>query len=178
MFLFLKTLAVSPQLDSRVTWVRKEKVQKGTLSYSYNNEKSCINVYKGYTNLFDARVLDKVNIESKGDEKFLVTPSFYPALDRLLTLRRHWGVDFVFRDLSNFMVTSKVEDTFSAVKIITKTEEFMDIPRLHLLSSQDFVHNSEIVRVEDNLKELSSKALEIELKGKEILKEEEQLCKM
>ena len=35
----------------------------------------------------------------------------------------------------------------------------------------------EIVHMKDNIKELSSKALELELK-KEILKEEERLCKM
>jgi len=71
-----------------------------------------------------------------------------------------------------------VEDTFSAVEIITKIEEFTRIPQLHLLSSQDFVYNSEIAHMEDNLKELSSKDLKIELRGKEILQEEERLCKM
>jgi len=41
---------------------------------------------------------------SNGDEKFLVTPLFYPSLPKLLTLRRNWGVGFKFRGLSNFMV--------------------------------------------------------------------------
>ena len=100
----LKTFVVSLPPDSRVTWVRKEKMRRGTLSYSYNDEQSCINVCKGYANFFDAMVLEKVNTEFNGDEKFLVTPSFYPALHRLLTLRRNWGVDFKFRGLSNFMV--------------------------------------------------------------------------
>ncbi|KAJ8436512.1 hypothetical protein Cgig2_003210 [Carnegiea gigantea] len=85
----LKTHAVSPPSDSRVIWVRKEKVQKRTLSYSYNDEKSCINVCRDYANFFDAMVLEKVNTESNGDENFLVTPSFYPTLHRLLTLRRN-----------------------------------------------------------------------------------------
>ena len=31
----LKTIAVSSPLDSGVIWVQKEKVWKGTLSYSY-----------------------------------------------------------------------------------------------------------------------------------------------
>jgi len=72
----------------------KEKVQKGTLSYSYNDEKSCINVCRDYADFFDAMVLEKVNTEFNGDEKFLVTPSFYPAVHRLLTLRRNWGCGF------------------------------------------------------------------------------------
>ncbi|KAJ8422819.1 hypothetical protein Cgig2_027521 [Carnegiea gigantea] len=67
-------------------------VRKGTLSYSYNDEKSCINTYKGYVNFFDAMVLEKVNMESNGDGKFLVTPSFCPTLHKFLTLRRNWGV--------------------------------------------------------------------------------------
>ena len=100
----LKAYVVSPLTGSRVTWVRKEKMRLGTLSYSYNDEKSCINVCKGYANFFDAMVLEKVNIESNGDEKFPVTPLFYLTLHRLLTLRRNWGVDFKFRGLSNFMV--------------------------------------------------------------------------
>ncbi|KAJ8441383.1 hypothetical protein Cgig2_009091 [Carnegiea gigantea] len=103
---FLKTLVVSPPSNFRVTWVRKQKVQKGTLSYSYNDEKSCINVCMGYVNFIDAMVLEKVNIESNGDEQFLATPSFYPALHRLLTLKRNWSIDFKFQDLSNFMVGS------------------------------------------------------------------------
>jgi len=53
---------------------------------------------------FLCMVVEKVNIESNGDEKFLVTPSFYPTLHKLLTLRRNWGVDFRFRGLSNFIV--------------------------------------------------------------------------
>ncbi|KAJ8421404.1 LOW QUALITY PROTEIN: hypothetical protein Cgig2_017481 [Carnegiea gigantea] len=100
----LKTLTVSPPVDSRITWIRKEKVQKGTLSYSYNDEKSCINVCRDYANFFNAMVLEKVNMDSNGDKKFLVTPSFYPAPHKLLTLRRNWGVDFKFRGLSSFMV--------------------------------------------------------------------------
>ncbi|KAJ8448608.1 LOW QUALITY PROTEIN: hypothetical protein Cgig2_010495 [Carnegiea gigantea] len=100
----LKTTAVSPPSDSRVIWVRKEKVRKGTPSYSYNDEKSCINVCRDHVNFFDAMILEKVNTQSNGDEKFLVIPSFYPALHRLLTLRRNWGVDFKFQGLSNFMV--------------------------------------------------------------------------
>ncbi|KAJ8428412.1 hypothetical protein Cgig2_024558 [Carnegiea gigantea] len=74
-------------------------------------------------------------------------------------------------------LTSKVEETFSAAEIITKTEELVDILRLHLLSSRDSMHNSKIAHMEDNIKELSSKALELELKKKKILKEE-RLCKM
>ncbi|KAJ8421216.1 hypothetical protein Cgig2_011604 [Carnegiea gigantea] len=72
----------------------------------------------------------------------------------------------------------KVEETFSATKIITKIEELVDIPRLRLLSSQDSAYNSEIAHMEDKLKELSIKALELELKEKEILREEERLRKM
>jgi len=49
-------------------------------------------------------VLKKVNTESNGDAKFPITPLFYPALHRLLTLRRNWGVDFMFIGLSNFVV--------------------------------------------------------------------------
>ncbi|KAJ8424394.1 hypothetical protein Cgig2_006316 [Carnegiea gigantea] len=67
----LKTLTVSPPPYSKITWIRKEKVQKGTLSYSYNDQKSCINVCKGYANFFDAMVIEKVNTEFNGDEKFL-----------------------------------------------------------------------------------------------------------
>jgi len=92
----LKGYVVSPLADSRVTWVRKEKMRRETLSYSYNDEKSCINVCKGYANFFDAMVLEKVNTDSNGDEKFPITPSFYPAFHRLLTLGRNWGVDFRF----------------------------------------------------------------------------------
>ncbi|KAJ8428557.1 LOW QUALITY PROTEIN: hypothetical protein Cgig2_000421 [Carnegiea gigantea] len=65
-----------------------KKVRKGTLSYSYNDEKSSNN---GLCKLFDAMVLEKVNTKSNGDEKFLVTPSFCPALHKLLTIRRNWG---------------------------------------------------------------------------------------
>ena len=90
----LKAFGVSSPPNSTVTWVRKEKMRRGTLSYSYNDEKSCINVCKGYANFLDAMVLEKVNTKSNGDEKFSVTPSFYPALHKLLTLRRNWGVDF------------------------------------------------------------------------------------
>ena len=36
----LKAFAVSPPPNSRVTWVRKEKLRRGTLSYSYNDEKA------------------------------------------------------------------------------------------------------------------------------------------
>jgi len=93
---FLKTLVVSPPSNSRVTWVRKEKVRKGTLSYSYNDGKSFINVCRGYANFIDAVVLEKVNTESDGDEQFLAMPSFYLALRRLLTLKTNWGVDFKF----------------------------------------------------------------------------------
>ena len=100
----LKTLTIFPILDSRITWITKEKVRKGTLSYSYNDEKSCINVRRGYSNFFDAMVLEKVNTESNRDEKFLATPSFYPSFHKLLSLKRNWGVDFRFRGLSSFMV--------------------------------------------------------------------------
>ncbi|KAJ8428411.1 hypothetical protein Cgig2_024557 [Carnegiea gigantea] len=55
-------------------------------------------------NFFDAMILEKVNTEPNGDEKFLITPSFYPVLHRLVTLRRNWGVNFKFHGLSNFMV--------------------------------------------------------------------------
>ena len=65
----LKTFTVSPPLVSRVTWVRKGKMRRGNLSYSYNDEQSCINVCKGYANFFDAMVLEKVNTEFNGDEK-------------------------------------------------------------------------------------------------------------
>ncbi|KAJ8449171.1 hypothetical protein Cgig2_027173 [Carnegiea gigantea] len=68
---------------------KKKRCKKRTLSYSYKDEKSCINVCRGYVNPFYAMVLEKVNRESNGDEKFLVIWSFYPALHRLLTLRRN-----------------------------------------------------------------------------------------
>jgi len=67
-------------------------------------------------------------------------------------------------------LTSKVEETFSAAEIITKTDELVDIPQLRLLSSQDSVYNSEIAHIEYNLKELYSNDLELELKKNEILK--------
>ncbi|KAJ8444126.1 hypothetical protein Cgig2_005807 [Carnegiea gigantea] len=100
----LKTLTIFCTLNSKVTWVRKEKVGKGTRSYSYNHEKSCIKVCKGYTNFFNPIVLEKVNMDSNRDEKFLVTPSFYPAFHKLLILKRNWDVDFRFRELSSFMI--------------------------------------------------------------------------
>ncbi|KAJ8423047.1 LOW QUALITY PROTEIN: hypothetical protein Cgig2_015443 [Carnegiea gigantea] len=53
----------------------KEEVQKGALSYSHNDEKSCINISWGYANFLVAIVLGKVNTESNEDEKFLVAPS-------------------------------------------------------------------------------------------------------
>ncbi|KAJ8421233.1 hypothetical protein Cgig2_027236 [Carnegiea gigantea] len=90
----LNTLAVSPPPDSRITWTRKEMVRKGTLSYSYNDEKSCIDLCRGYANFFNAMVREKINTESNGDEKFVVTPSFYPVLHTLLTFRRNWGSKF------------------------------------------------------------------------------------
>ncbi|KAJ8443572.1 hypothetical protein Cgig2_020659 [Carnegiea gigantea] len=69
--LSLKTVTVSPPPNSRNTWIRKQKVRKGTLSYSQNDEKSRINVCKDYANFFDAMVLEMVNTESNGDEKFM-----------------------------------------------------------------------------------------------------------
>ncbi|KAJ8423359.1 hypothetical protein Cgig2_011620 [Carnegiea gigantea] len=87
----LKTVTVSPPPDSRVIWIRKEKVRKGTLSHSYNNEKSCIKFSKRST-------------RSLRGMKNLVASSFYLALHKLLTLRRNWGMDFKFRGLPNFMV--------------------------------------------------------------------------
>ncbi|KAJ8421595.1 hypothetical protein Cgig2_020963 [Carnegiea gigantea] len=59
----LKTLTVAPPPDSRITWIRKGKVGKGTFSYSHNDEKSCINVCKGYANFFDAMVLEKFGFD-------------------------------------------------------------------------------------------------------------------
>jgi len=67
----------------------KGKDVKGDPLLFIHDEKSCINVCNGYANFFDAMVLEKVNTKSNGDEKFLVTPSFYPALHKLLTLRRN-----------------------------------------------------------------------------------------
>ena len=75
-------------------------------------------------------------------------------------------------------VTSKVEEAFNAAKIIAKTEELVAIKRLCLLSSQDSTYTSEIAHRKDNLKELFSETLELELKEKKILKEEEQNYKM
>ena len=54
----------------------------------------------------------------------------------------------------------------------------MDIERFCLLSSQDFAYIFEIIHMEDNLKELSSEALELKLREKEILKEEEWIQKI
>ena len=51
-------------------------------------------------------------------------------------------------------------------EIIVRMEELGDIPRRHLLSSQDSVDDSEIAHMEGNLKELSSEALELELMEK------------
>ena len=53
----LKTIVVSPPSESRVIWVRKEKMRKGSLFYSYNDKKSCINVCRDYANFFDAMIL-------------------------------------------------------------------------------------------------------------------------
>ncbi|KAJ8442689.1 hypothetical protein Cgig2_001782 [Carnegiea gigantea] len=75
-------------------------------------------------------------------------------------------------------LTSKVEEIFNAAEIIAKMEELVDIPQLHLLSSQNSVYDSEIVHIESNLKELSNETLECELREQKILREEERLRKM
>ena len=56
-------------------------------------------------------------------------------------------------------------------------EGLVDIQRLCLLSSQDSTYTSKIAHMGDNLKELSNEALGLELQEKEILKEEERICK-
>ncbi|KAJ8434134.1 hypothetical protein Cgig2_000854 [Carnegiea gigantea] len=73
---------------------------------------------------------------------------------------------------------STVEEAFNTAEIVAKMEGLVDIERLRFLSSQDSAYTSDIAHMEDNLKELSSETLELELSEKEILKEEERLRKM
>ena len=80
--------------------------------------KAAVNICKRYANFFDAMVFEKVNTESNGDEKFPVTPSFYPALHRLLTLRRNWGENHYGHDLQPGLYASLIREQDAGVSIL------------------------------------------------------------
>jgi len=69
--------------------VRKLRVKQGTLRYRRNDENKCVDVSRDYENYFNATVLEKVNTELRGEERYPVEDEFYPALNRLLTARRN-----------------------------------------------------------------------------------------
>jgi len=75
-------------------------------------------------------------------------------------------------------LTSRAEEVFNVVEIVANTKELVDTQWFNHLFSQDSICSYEITQIENNLKELSTKALELRLMEKEILKEEEHICKM
>jgi len=85
----LQSLHVIPSPIRTSILVRKIRVKQGTLRYRRNDE--CVDVSRDYENYFNATVLEKVNIERRGEERYLVEDKFYPALHRLITARRNWG---------------------------------------------------------------------------------------
>ena len=73
---------------------------------------------------------------------------------------------------------AQIEETFNAAEIVAKIEEMVDTERLNLLSSRDSTYSSKIAQLESKLKELCTKALNLELTEKEILREEECIRQM
>jgi len=67
----------------------KVRVKQGTLCYRRNDENKCVDVSRYYGNYFNTIVLQKVNTELRGEERYPVEGKFYPALHRLLTARRN-----------------------------------------------------------------------------------------
>ncbi|KAJ8423458.1 hypothetical protein Cgig2_027269 [Carnegiea gigantea] len=61
---------------------------------------------------------------------------------------------------------------------LKKNKELMDVNQINALSNQDLTYSFEIVHIKDQLNNMSSKASKPILKEKEILEEEEQVCKM
>jgi len=53
--------------------------------------------------LLQCHCSQKVNTELHEEERYPVEDEFYPALHRLLTARKNWGVTFQFRGRSTFM---------------------------------------------------------------------------
>ena len=79
-------------------------MRKDMLRYRRNDENKCVDVTKNYKNYFIATVLEKLNTECRGKERYLVDDEFYATLHRLLIARRNWGLTFKFRGCSTFMV--------------------------------------------------------------------------
>jgi len=69
--------------------VRKLRIKQGTLCYRQNDENKCVDVSRNYGNYFNATVLEKVNTEPCGEERYPAEDEFYLALPRLLTARRN-----------------------------------------------------------------------------------------
>ncbi|KAJ8426579.1 hypothetical protein Cgig2_001248 [Carnegiea gigantea] len=75
-------------------------------------------------------------------------------------------------------LSSKIEEIFGVTEAAVKIEDLVDIDRVEALSDQDLTCSSEITHTEDQLNNLSSEASKLKVKEQEILREEEQICKM
>ncbi|KAJ8440947.1 LOW QUALITY PROTEIN: hypothetical protein Cgig2_020489 [Carnegiea gigantea] len=70
----LRDLEVDVPSDSKVfktSWFKKDRIWEGTLEYLRNEEHGSINVCKTQENCFNATVLEKVNTDGGGEEKYL-----------------------------------------------------------------------------------------------------------
>ncbi|KAJ8431209.1 hypothetical protein Cgig2_020320 [Carnegiea gigantea] len=100
----LQSLNVTSSSTLTSILVKKVRIRQAKLHYRRNDENRSVDVSKDYENYFNATILEKVNTERHGEERYPVDDEFYPALHRLLTARRTWGLTFEFRGCSTFMV--------------------------------------------------------------------------
>jgi len=83
----LRDLEVNVPSDSKVfktSWFKRDRIRKGTLEYTRNEERGCIDVCRTQENCFNATLLEKVNTERGGEEKYPVMQHFYRAFAKLL----------------------------------------------------------------------------------------------
>jgi len=82
----LQDLEVNVPSNSKVfktSWFKKDRIWKGTLEYTRNEERGCIDVCRAQENCYNATLLEKVNSEHGTEEKYPVTQHFYPAFAKL-----------------------------------------------------------------------------------------------
>jgi len=90
----LQSLHIIPSPIRTSILVRKIRVKQGALRYRRNDENKCVDVSIDYGNYFNAMFRRRSTPNLMG--KYPVEDEFCPALHRLLTARRNWGVTFQF----------------------------------------------------------------------------------
>ena len=76
----LQSLNVIPSSSLTSNLVKKVRIKQGTLHYVRNDKHKFVDACKDYENYFNVTVLEKVNTECRGEERYPAEDDFYSAL--------------------------------------------------------------------------------------------------